>query len=343
MRLTANRHTVHRHRFRACRLPALWLCLTLATTLGGQARAEQHIFVLDVENDWFAGTDRYYTGGLRLSWIQPADGEPQWAKRLAAAVPLFPEEGPVAVTYAMGQNTYTPRDKSASVPPPDDRPYAGWLYGTVGVGQETGQRLDRLQLTVGVVGPASLADRTQRMIHRVTGPAWPKGWDNQLGNEPTLMLSYERQWRARVRALGDSGWGADWTPHAGGSLGTPFTFLNAGFMARVGRDLPLDYGPPRIQPSLPGSGHFESRKGLHWYGFAGVDLRAMGHDLFLDGNTWRDSRNVEKDTYVGDLQLGFALSFERVRVAYTHVLRTREFKTQDRRLSFGSVSISWQM
>jgi lipid A 3-O-deacylase len=342
MRLTANRQPVRRHRPWARRMPALWLCLALATTQGSEARAEQHIFVLDVENDWFAGTDRYYTGGLRLSWIRPADGEPDWGQRLAAAVPLFPDQGRVGIIYAVGQNAYTPKDKDAPVPHPDDRPYAGWLYGVVGVGQETGQRLDRLQLTVGVVGPASLADRTQRIIHRVTGPAWPEGWDSQLANEPTLMLSYESQWRARVRAFGDDGWGADWTPHAGGSLGTPFTFLNAGFMVRVGRDLPLDYGPPRIQPSLPGSGLFESRKGLHWYRFAGVDLRMMGRDLFLDGNTWRDSPSVEKDRYVGDLQLGFALSLERVRVAYTHVVRTREFKTQESRQNFGSVSISWR-
>ncbi|WP_083908681.1 lipid A deacylase LpxR family protein [Thioalkalivibrio thiocyanodenitrificans] len=325
----------------AGRVHALPLLIALAAFHVEAAHAEQHIFVLDIDNDWFAGTDRYYTSGLRLTRIRPADGASERAVRLAEAVPLFPDHGRVGVACSLGQNVYTPRDQKLETPNPDDRPYAGWLYASAGIGQETGQRLDRLQMTLGVVGPASLASRTQRMIHRVTGPAWPRGWDSQLGNEPTLMLSYERQWRARVRAFGNDGWGADWTPHVGGSLGTPFTYLNTGFMVRVGRNLPMDYGPPRIQPGLSGSGLFESRQGLQWYGFAGVDLRLVGHDLFLDGNTWRESAGVKKDRYVGDLQMGVALSFKRMRVAYTHVLRTREFRTQARRQNFGALSVSW--
>ncbi len=50
------------------------------------------------------------------------------------------------------------------------------------------------------------------------------------------MLSYERQWHALDRGIGARGWEADFTPHAGGSLGTPFTFLNAGFTIRAGRE-----------------------------------------------------------------------------------------------------------
>ncbi|ACL71676.1 outer membrane protein [Thioalkalivibrio sulfidiphilus HL-EbGr7] len=301
----------------------------------------QNLWVLDIENDWFAGTDRYYTGGLRVTRIRAPGKATPWARTLADALPMFTAETRLGTTTALGQNAYTPADKDALPPNPEDRPYAGWLHFTAGLDGITDHRLDRLHLTVGVVGPASLVDRTQRLIHEVTGPAWPRGWEYQLHNEPTLMLSYERQWHALDRGIGQGGWEADFTPHAGGSLGTPFTFLNAGFTIRAGRDLPWDYGPPRIQPGLAGSGIFQSRPGLHGYGFAGVDVRLVGVDLFLDGNTWRDSPSVDKDPWVGDLFLGFALGMEHVRVSYTHVVRTREFRSQESRQNFGALSISW--
>src|SRR3546814_12695699 len=75
---------------------------------------------------------------------------------------LFPEGGTVRTSYAVGQNMYTPDDVALRNPPLDDRPYAGWLYGSVGLIAETGRRLDQLELTLGVVGPASPAEQTDR-------------------------------------------------------------------------------------------------------------------------------------------------------------------------------------
>ncbi|OOG22766.1 hypothetical protein B1C78_13900 [Thioalkalivibrio denitrificans] len=312
----------------------------MAHAMASHPPEEQLVFVVDVENDAFARTDRYYTSGLRLTWVRPADHEPEWVHRLARGTPLLSDEARLGLTTAIGQSIYTPADKDATPPDPDDRPYAGWLYVTIGVDALTQARLDRLQLTLGVVGPASLGERSQRLIHDIKGEDAPQGWSDQLRNEPTLMLSYERQWHA-LASRPDRGWEADLTPHAGASLGTPFTFANGGFMIRAGRDLPMDYGPPRIQPGLPGSGLFESRPGRWGYGFAGVDVRLVGYDLLLDGNTWRDSPSVDKERMVGDLYLGLALGFEHLRVSYTHVWRTREFRTQDQRQTFGSLSVSW--
>jgi len=318
----------------------LYLLLT-PLVLASHPPESQGILVLDIENDWFAGTDRHYTSGLRLTRVRPADAGPPWLLELAESLPMYSDEARLGITTAIGQNVYTPVNPKALPPDPQDRPYAGWLYGTAGLDMLSERYLDRLHLTLGVVGPASLADRTQRAIHAVTGPEWPRGWDYQLGNEATLMLSYERQWRALEQGIGQGGWETDLTPHAGFSIGTPFSFINGGFMIRVGKDLPMDYGPPRIQPGLTGSGLFESRPGRHSYGFVGIDLRLVGLDLFLDGNTWRDSPGVHRERQVGDLYLGLALGFEHLRVSYTHVLRSQEFRTQDGRQSFGALSFSW--
>jgi hypothetical protein len=252
---------------------------------------------------------------------------------------LFPDVGAVRASYAIGQNMYTPEDIEIPNPPLDDRPYAGWLYGSIGLVVETGPRLDQLELTLGVIGPASLAEQTQKFIHEITNSPEPRGWDTQLKNEPGVVLTYRRSWRRFVEttALGNT---FDITPHAGGALGNVFTNANAGLTLRLGRRLPHDYGPPRIQPSLPGSGFFMPQGRFGWYVFAGMEGRAVARNIFLDGNTFRHSRSVDREPLVGDLQFGLVLTWHNVRLGYTHVMRTREFETQDESDNFGAVGLS---
>jgi hypothetical protein len=215
---------------------------------------------------------------------------------------------------------YTPKDISLRNPPLDDQPYAGWLYGSAGLTAETGKRLDQLELTVGMVGPASLAEETQKRVHEIVSSDEPQGWDTQLRNEPGFILTYQRSWRSVV-SKSILGVPFDMTPHAGGALGNVFTYANAGIMLRFGRRLPLDYGPPRIQPSLPGSGFLVPHDGFGWYLFAGIDGRAVARNIFLDGNTFRDSRSL----------------------GYTHVLSTREFESQGiASHDFGAFSLSME-
>lgn len=296
-------------------------------------------FSVVVENDLFADADRHYTNGVRFAWLPDAAETPDWAVNIARLVPWFPKEGEVLSGYAIGQNMYTPLDITLEEAPQDDRPYAGWLYGTVGLGVETGKQLDQVTVTLGLVGPASMAEETQIAVHKVVDAPRPRGWDAQLKNEPGIVLTYQRSWRSfATQTL--AGMDLDLTPHAGGALGNVYTYANAGLMLRYGKNLPLDYGPPRIQPSLPGSTFFVPRSDFGWYLFAGVEGRAVARNIFLDGNTFRDSREVDKKSLVGDLQFGVVLAWREARLSYTHVLRTREFDGQDENDGFGAVSLS---
>jgi lipid A 3-O-deacylase len=329
-------------RFRLPLLP-LFLLFTLGHVQAQElipSEPEYGILVLEFENDLFANEDRYYTNGVRASWVTPEPGIPGLLRDLGDLIPFFPGEGELKNSWSLGQSMYTPKDITLEEPDPDDRPYAGWLYLSGGLAEETGARLDRLQLTLGIIGPASLADRTQEFVHDVMGVPKPRGWDTQLGNEVTLMVSYERQWRALMRAAA-GGWQVDLTPHWGGTLGTPFTLINSGLTVRAGRDLPHDYGPPRIQPALPGSSSFVPRARRGWYVFAGVDGRAVLYNVFLDGSTFRDSPGVDRNLFVGDAQVGAVVGLGRARVSYTHVFRSPEFRTQPDREDFGALSLSW--
>lgn len=295
-------------------------------------------FSLLVENDAFIATDRHYTNGLRASWLSAEDDVPAWGRWLARNMPLIDPGRRLRIGYAVGQSMFTPNDIDVAALQPDERPYAGWLYGEVGLTSETDARMDQIALSLGVVGPLSLAENTQRFWHETFGFQDPKGWDNQLENEPAINLFVERKWRNLWRHAPLLGLETDVTPHLGGSLGNVFTYAAAGLTVRLGVDLEDDFGPPRIRPSLPGSAFFTPRSHFAWYLFAGLEGRAVAHNIFLDGNTFADSHSVDRETWVADVQIGLALLFERVRLTFTVVERSPEFEGQGDPDRFGAIS-----
>ncbi len=292
------------------------------------------------ENDLFAGTDSNYTNGFRAAWLSSEENTPYWARWAANLLPLS-NEGHKRIGIAIGQNIYTPRNLNTSALIVDDRPYAGWLYGSVGIVSDKGDRLDNAQLTLGMVGPASGARETQKFVHSTILGDDPQGWDNQLENEFGVILTLERKWRA-LYEMDVGGFGADITPHIATNLGNIHTDASIGTTVRVGFDLPADYGPPRIRPSLPGSDFFVPTEDLGGYLFAGVEGRAVGRNIFLDGNTFESSHHVDKENFIGSLQAGVAMTWGNNRLSYTHVLMTKEFEEQDRAEQFGSIAYSYR-
>ncbi len=291
------------------------------------------------ENDIFYHTDRDYTNGVLLGWTSAPDASWDFATNTARLLPFFQQEGVTRTSYTLGQNIYTPSNLKLFPPDPTDRPYAGFLYFGLGVADETDSQLDQAQLQIGMVGPASLAEESQKFVHRIIHDTIPAGWSFQLHNEPAFVLIDEKSWRAIAsgRLLGFS---FDIDPHVGAAVGTVYDFVNAGAMARFGLNLPDDYGPLRIEPALPGTDFFEPTGAIGAYLFAGVDGRAIARNIFLDGNTWQNSPHVSKIPYVGDLQLGAALTFRAFRLSFTHVIRTKEFTTQHKADQFGAINLS---
>ncbi|NJC87115.1 MAG: lipid A deacylase LpxR family protein [Desulfuromonas sp.] len=321
-------------------VPLLLLILFAPVRAEAEESTKSGTLSFVLENDLFYNIDRHYTSGVRLVWVPDrAAATPRWAMKAAGWVPWFPAEGTVRPGYALGQSMFTPSDITIADPPPGERPYAGWLYGTIGLGVESGRQLDQFGITFGMVGPASLAEESQKSVHKTIDSDEPKGWDTQLKNEPGLVLTYQRSWRelAAKTFLKNE---IDFSPHVGGALGNVFTYANAGLTMRYGRRLPNDYGPPRIQPGLPGTSDFSPTSDFGWYLFAGVDGRVVARNIFLDGNTFRDSRSVDKYPLVGDLQFGLVLDWPSARLSYTHVLRTKEFRTQKGNDDFGAISLS---
>jgi lipid A 3-O-deacylase len=293
-------------------------------------------FVL--ENDLFSGTDEGYTNGFTLR-VTSGEGDVLDPVRRVAS-PFIADDARLRATYAIGQNLYTPTNISTPVPDPTDRPYAGWLYGSVGLLADDDESLTSLELSLGVVGPLAFGKETQTIVHDLIDSTDPNGWGSQLGNEPAVLLTLERKWKTRVVG-GLFGFGIDAAPYVGGALGNVFTHANAGFTFRIGTDLPRDYGPPRIQPSTPGSGFFEPVGATGGsYLFGGIEARAVAYNMFLDGTMFSSSPSVEKNIFVGDFYTGIAINYGDLRFSYTHVFRSPEYDDQDGLHSFGAFGVT---
>jgi lipid A 3-O-deacylase len=331
------------------------LALLLATGLSTGARGDDYSpsFSLQIENDWFAKAagseaDRDYTTGIRLSYLTDPIAMPEWVRNLD--VPTFlgsaGDNRIRRLGFSINQNLYTPENTQTKDPIPDDRPYAGWL--SLGVALQTIHRqgdepirMDSMELSLGVVGPWALGEQLQNNFHDFIGDDESLGWDNQLRNEPALQLTFERRWRTGAWELvSPLGLETDFVPYIGAGLGNVLTYGSVGGIVRLGEDLRKDFGPPRVRPAIAGSEAFNA-SGISWYLFAGLEGQAVAHNIFLDGNSFRDGPSVTRNPLVAEGQAGLAIFVGDVRIAYTHVLKTPEFEERDRWQQYGSLSLGF--
>lgn len=308
------------------------------------ANEQGGFFAITDENDaWsnFFGPhqDRHYTHGTKLTFMLREHALTN------TIVPLWGIHDAVACHgYVLGQNMYTPEDILDPNPIPTDRPYAGWLY-TGMVYQRRGEFftncavMENFEINVGIVGPWSLAGETQRLIHRWRFPEdIPAGWDNQLKNEPGLLLKYARLWRWSPTTKTAKYF--DVLPRAGVEVGNVADFGTVGVTARLGINLPPNFGMQIIDSPASMNGGLMPSPCFSIYAFAGVDGRAVLHDITLDGNSFRNGPSVDKHTFVNDLSWGVALRIGRhFEVGWTQITRSKQFTQQVGKDVFGSIDV----
>ena len=294
------------------------------------------------ENDSLVRRDRDYTSGMKFSWtsrwipaheIRSDDQDKNGCLSSSLdMLPFFNKTGDRrALSILIGQSIYTPEDLKRRDLILDDRPYAGYTYLGVAVHRTVPKIMDTIELDIGMVGPHSYAEDVQEQGHKWIGSPEPKGWRNQLKDEFALELIYERKWRLVASKLGQ-GFGYDFIPHLGGRVGNVYIYANTGAELRFGWNPPGDFGTCPIRPGCESNAATDMKEGrdrpFGIHAFLGVDGRAVLRDIFLDGNTWKDSHSVDKRYFVADMGAGIGISAKWFKVTYGVIYRTKEFKSQ---------------
>lgn len=297
-------------RFGIWRVASPLLLLLPALLLPRTAAAQQlDALVLRWDNDILAlrgagpPPDYDYTQGIRLS--AEFRSFPRGLGQAGTGAP------PMVARLGVGQRIYTPR-RDGSEPVPGERPYAGWLYAAVGLSVVRLGVEHHLDAELGMTGPAALGEQVQNGFHRLVGSTLQQGWAHQLGWEPGIGVRYGAGWprslgAVRIRPQVEAGLGTVWTGAAGG--------------------LSLSLGTGQA-------------RGL----YVGGEVRQewVAHNLFLDGNTFRQSVQAEKRTWVSEGALGLGHRFARWEVGYRFVARSPEYHAQMAPHGYGSITLTWR-
>lgn len=337
----------------------IFIALIIPGTAFAQSETAESFdtFTIYIENDYFAGTDQGYTGGLKMTWSTPFQLNrtdyhlPGWADPVIRSIPFISDpEKENAVSFSIGQMVYTPENIQKNYLVEDDRPYAGISYFAAGIHSKTPRQKYSLELDLGILGPHSYAEDFQNWGHEITGSDRANGWGYQLEDEFLVEFICESRWRVARGELNHN-LVYDLIPHLGGRVGNAAVYANTGAEIRLGWSLPENFGTCPISAGCETNSAFGSRDDggvdLSWPGRAGIhffmscDGRVVLHDITLDGNTFRDSHSVDKNILVADIMAGIAYTGKNFKFTYSYVYRTKQFKTQDYNTIFGSLSFSF--
>lgn len=307
----------------------------------------EHYFTISSENDFYAagGEDKDYTNGVLFTYMDMGADQPFFVKWLDGLSPFFKVNKTTTSYYSFGQNIYTPQDITTTELNSDDRPYAAFTYISGGVSTATGNHVDNMELTLGWVGPSALGKQVQTEYHKIIDADKPMGWDHQLKDEPGIVISLERQWPRYMALRLKNEHKISFVPHVGASVGNVYTYANAGFtLSYMPDDKSFQSQPIRVRPAMPGSGFFLSGKNnWSWMTYIGIDTRLVAHNIFLDGNTWKDSHSVDKRLIVLDATAGVAVNYENFRIGYALNWRSQEFDSPlAENQIFGSITMTYR-
>jgi len=335
----------------------LWLFALLISFDLTSAQAAD--VLLQIDNDKVVDTDRHYTNGMRFAYTPtPPPGPSSKFQNIAVnLVDLvrFKDTENLRIGWSFGQEMYTPENVDTTIPDPQDRPYAGWTYlglttqntspantdGAAGF-LDGFDRQDTFELDLGMIGPASKAAQLQNAVHRLINVSVSRGWRSQIHNELGVLATRIVKFRSQAKPVANLDWVQyDFISHGSAHLGNVKTALSTGLTARFGANLQEDFGPVYGTFALP-QGKPKNNSVAFFFGF---DAKAVARDIFLDGNSFRNSPDVKKNPLVLEARLGVSsnirmpsiLGDKNLHLSLAMVNRTREFTNQDKADRYGSL------
>lgn len=240
----------------------------------------------------------------------------------------------------LGQNMYAPADLTKKEHIKGDRPYAGILYGGLGremFFDEKSAWSHYAELDFGIIGPSAHCKQTQKLIHKWLDCKDPKGWDNQLHDEPVLNVQWWTKYNWYI---------CDYValvPRAGVLAGTIQDAVEVGCDLKVGWNLKNDVGN-NLMFSAAKSQKSTFLKKLSAYAYIGADERYYLYNHFLEGSMFGHRDNglgVDIEPFVGEIQCGACIQYDGFFIKYYMVFRQDEFKHQKNAPNYGGLSIGF--
>ena len=335
------------------------LCTHASDALAEATSVESQTWRFEIDNDIIFNKDNKISNGWSLqkysavasSWETLKD-VPEFVRRWGKEIPSLTEEGLVyRAGIAIGQIIQTPDDLSRSDLIEDDVPYAGALTLQATWYAFNNDEFRGFEFIVGVAGSPSLAEQTQKTVHNLVGADEPMGWDNQLSTEPVINFNYMR--KQKIWSYGNpASVSFDTTLNANAGLGNLFTQASVAIEIRLGSNMPGGFVsiPDPIGLSMHYLASLKPAKTNSASFYTSLVLRgsAFAHNIFLDGNAFRDSHSVDKEPLVGLVILG--VHYEKVDwgihfgiMISSDNLDTSKYPAAESDERLGTLAIEWRL
>lgn len=284
---------------------------------------EKHHIALSSDNDaYFEPTnyDRYYTAGHNLSYTSK-----EWINsplRHVAILSRFADERASAFRISLGQEIYTPSDRSSLQPPSNDAPYGGYLYLNTMIQNRTYNFVEQLELNLGMVGKDALGKEAQEWIHKLINLYSLAGWNSQIKNEFILNLYYKAIYRLDIIPNI-----FDVLPYGVIALGNAYTHAELGMRMRIGYGLHGDFGIQKATSNHIGTTSLNDN--FRFYIIGGISERFVGRNIFIQGNTIGGVQtSLDMNRFVYEAELGALIAWKGISLSYMYSYRQKEFSTQ---------------
>jgi lipid A 3-O-deacylase len=250
------------------------VCFLLLWPLGSWAQVEKtrekdSIFVknrveLIHDNDFLFSTDYYYTTGNFIGF------------HTLLNTPLF-KNGKEQLGFIITHQFYTPSNILSDDIDDFDRPYAGFLGVNTQWSHINESSIVKLELLMGVIGPASGAEGFQNLFHESGGVGQVTAWTAQIENSfiTTLRSSYLKEW-----LLVPGPFSMYFTISPSGAVGTKDMYLQYEMGLLFGNRNKLNNSSAYSQLGILKDEFFFATKAAYRY---------VWHDAVLEGNQWHDS------------------------------------------------------
>jgi len=280
---------------------------------------------INYENDFFSGTDVYYTQGIHLEIVAPA------LRRFLLSRLLW-HPGYSYIRYGIGaeHEGYTPRSYSAPEILYGDRPFAACLFlKTFLLALDTARKQRwSAALSTGVVGQAAGGMEMQTGIHRWLHDVIPRGWPNQVHND--AILNYQADYEKQLVQAGHL-----FSVDAAGTAraGTLSDKASAGLTIMIGYF------------DSPYSAATSSKSAFRIYAYEHPEISVVGYDATLEGGVFDhtspytlSAASLSRITFQN--RFGFVVVYHRTYLEYFQSLLSSEFRGEDFHV-WGGVQIAF--
>lgn len=277
------------------------------------------------DNDLYTSSknDMYYTNGLEFFYRHLLkNNKPEIQKK--------------SIEFRLGQYIYTPRFLDSDKIEIVDRPFAGYLFGEIGKNIfYKNESVFKADLQLGYVGPNSFGKEVQKNFHNLIGYKAVNGWEYQIENALAIQTHFLFSKKIFLKSDSKS---VDFHFQSEANLGTIFTGVSTGFMARLGFKKLV----PVFNSNLHGASIASAESEFYFYIAPSINYQL--YDTTIQGSLFNNNSQVtfELVPFRFNGEAGFKYRKNDFNLSYVFVYRGKELYSKTiSGYFYGSIGVSY--